>query len=397
MIRNKKAYVFIIPFLFFSLSSKLYLLPAGASDVLSLYNRVVSITVNEKDGTKVGTASGFIIEQGGIIATSCSILSEWYEDVQNTMTVTMYNTDSFPLEDVLSYNCRKNVALIKINKDGLPSLKLATDHTFKKGEDVIVLNPFLLDSKGIKGKVRNVSGDFNESNFSVAPEMSGSPVLTEKGKVLGIATLIVKRGKKISGIVAAQEIKKQLDRYKKYVKSFQTKGARSLRSHDPSESVMFEENKIQIIEKPDNPIKHYLIGCDQMRLKMYEDAIESFKAFIDIKPDYGNAYVNLGNTYYKTGRYAEAADSYRAAISIMPGTLFLYNKLGTVLIIFGDYKQAIESFNEAVRIDPKNAEIYYNLGIAYFLDGDRSAITNVHNILKGLDRERARSLMELFD
>ncbi len=398
MRRKNETYLFIAILLSILLFCMCFPHLVKASDFMSLYKHsIVSITVNDKYGREVVSGSGFIVGEDGIIATTCSVLSAWYQDVQNTMTVAIPGKEDIPLDDVLSYNCRKNVALIKINAKGLPLIKLAIDHKFKKGEDVIVLSPFESGYKVTRSKIISISGEFSRIIAPVTSEMSGSPVLTWKGEVIGIATFLPKKEKKLSGIIAAQEIKNQLVRYRKYVKRFQTVRTPSSRPHISSERIVSEKCKTQIAKKPDVILNRYLIGCDQMRHQMYKDAIESFKEYIIMKPDDGEAYVNLGNAYYKVGRYDDATYSYREAIRITPRDLSLYNKLGTVLIIHGEYKQAIDVFKEAVNIDSKNAEAYFNLGIAYFLYGDKSAAANVQKVLKELDRKRAQSLFELLD
>jgi len=366
-----------------------------ASDVISPYQEsVVIITVNDKHGKEVGTGRGFIIEQDGIIATSCSVLSKWYQDVQNTMTVTIPGKETFPIDDVLSYNCRKNVALIKVTARGLSSLKLARNHKLKKGEGVIVICSSATGTQELHGKIIKVSEKFFETTVPVTPEMAGSPVLTEKGEVVGIVTLLLKKRTKLSSIISAQEIETQLARYKKYVRRFQTMQPRS---QPLPQKIVPEKSTIQKTERHDDLMNPYLIGCEQESLQLYADAIESFKEAIAVNPEYSDAYVNLGNVYYKVGRYTEAADSYREAIRIKPITPFLYNKLGTIFIILGEYKQAINAFDNAAKIDPKNAEAYFNLGIAYLLDGDKLAAINAHKVLKRLDMNRAQSLSELLD
>jgi hypothetical protein len=397
MRRKNGAYFFITLFSFF-LISYIGTSVAQASAGLSHYKEsVVSITVSDNRGKEVGGGTGFVIEQDGTIATTCSVLSLWYEDIENTMTVTMHNKELFPVYDVLYYDCRKNVALIKIDARGLPSLKLTTNHKFKKGENIIVLSSVTTDSGQIYAKIKGISVGFSEPNVSIKPETSGSPVLTEKGAVIGITTFLLKKRKKVSGIVAASEIEDQLVRYKKYVKKFHPTQIRPSRLQPPARKIESETNNIQKTEKPDDFMNYYLIGCDQERRQIYASAIESFKEVIAVKPDYGAAYSNLGNVYYKIGRYDDAADSYRQAVRISPGVPSLYTKLGTVLIILGEYKRAIEAFDKVVKIDPKNAEAYFNLGIAYLLDGDRSAVRNVHKALRELDKNRAQSLLELLD
>ena len=395
MRRNDGAYFFITIFIYLLFSYTFSTHLVDASDVISLYKKsIVSITVNDRNGQEVGAGSGFIIEQDGIIATSCSVLSKWYQDVQNTMTVTIPGKEMFSIDDVLSYNCRKNVALIKVAARGLSSLKFARNHKLKKGEGVIVISSLSAGPQELRGKINRVSEKFFEITVSVTPEMIGSPVLTEKGEVIGIVTLPPNKRKNLGRIIPAQEIETQLARYKKYVRRFQTMQPRS---QPLPQEIVPEKSTIQKTEKHDDLMNPYLIGCEQERLQLYADAIESFKEAIIMKPDYVDAYVNLGTVYYEVGRYTEAADSYRQAIRISPGVPSLYNKIGTIFIILGEYKQAINAFDNAVKIDPRNAEAYFNLGIAYLLDGDKLAATNAHKVLKGLDMNRARSLSELLD
>ncbi len=398
MRRNNETYFFIIIYLSVFLLCTCFPLLVSASDVISpCKENVVTITVSDKNGKEVGAGNGFIIEQDGIIATSCSVLSKWYQDVQNTMTVTIPGKETFPIDDVLSYNCRKNVALIKVTARGLSSLKLARDHKLKKGEGMIIIFSDAKGTQEVYGEIIKVSENFFETTVPVTPEMTGSPVLTEKGEVVGIVTLLLKKRTKLSSITSAQEIANQLARYKKYARRFQTVKPRSVLSQPLPQKIVPEKSSIQKTEKQDDLMKPYLLGCEQERLQLYVDAIESFKEAIVIKPDYVDAYVNLGNVYYQVGRYTEAADSYREALRIKPINPFLYNKLGTILIILGAYKEAVNAFDNAVKIDPGNAGAYFNLGIAYLLDGDKLAATNAHKILKGLDTNRARSLSELFD
>src|SRR4030042_3596830 len=207
MRRNDGAYFFITIFIYLLFSYTFSPHLVDASDVISLYKKsIVSITVNDRNGQEVGAGSGFIIEQDGIIATSCSVLSKWYQDVQNTMTVTTAGKVTFPIDDVLSYNCRKNVALIKVTARGLSSLKLVRNHKLKKGEGVIIICSAATDTQELHGKIIKVSERFFETTVPVTPEMTGSPVLQEKGEVVGIVTLLLTKKTKLSSITSAQEI-----------------------------------------------------------------------------------------------------------------------------------------------------------------------------------------------
>src|SRR4030042_5770261 len=281
MRRNDGAYFFITIFIYLLFSYTFSPHLVDASDVISLYKKsIVSITVNDRNGQEVGAGSGFIIEQDGIIATSCSVLSKWYQDVQNTMTVTIPGKDTFPIDDVLSYNCRKNVALIKVNAKGLSSIKLARDHKLKKGEGVIIICSAATGTQELHGKIIKVSEKFFETTVPVTPEMTGSPVLTEEGEVIGIVTQPLKKRKNLSRIIPAQEIKTQLARYKKYVRRFQTVKPRPSRSQTLTQKIVSENSAIQKTEKHDDQMNSYLIGCEQERSEEHTSELQSFKEAI---------------------------------------------------------------------------------------------------------------------
>src|SRR4030042_3106575 len=100
MRRKSGASFFITLFSFFVMSC-IGTSVAQATDSLSRYKEsVVSITVSDNRGKEVGRGTGFVIEQDGTITTTCSVLSLWYEDIKNTMTVTMHNKELFPVYDV---------------------------------------------------------------------------------------------------------------------------------------------------------------------------------------------------------------------------------------------------------------------------------------------------------
>lgn len=58
------------------------------------------------------------------------------------------------------------------------------------------------------------------------------------------------------------------------------------------------------------------LGVVADREKRYEEAIEYFKQAIEIKPDYGGAYLNLANSYKNSGQIDEAVEIYEKALAL---------------------------------------------------------------------------------
>jgi len=64
---------------------------------------------------------------------------------------------------------------------------------------------------------------------------------------------------------------------------------------------------------------HYALGIAQIRSRQYNDAIESFKAYVGLEPEDRLGYVSLTAALAAAGRYPEAWDWSQYSLSIFPG------------------------------------------------------------------------------
>ena len=60
----------------------------------------------------------------------------------------------------------------------------------------------------------------------------------------------------------------------------------------------------------------------------YEEAIESCRRAIQLRPELAEAYNNLAWSYYKQNRYAEAVESCKQAIRLKPDFAMAHYNLG---------------------------------------------------------------------
>jgi lipoprotein NlpI len=65
------------------------------------------------------------------------------------------------------------------------------------------------------------------------------------------------------------------------------------------------------------------------------------------------------------GRHNDAADTFRQAILMKPEEFWPHMNLGRAYFALEQYKKSIEELREAIRIDPKFADAYVGLGLAY--------------------------------
>ncbi len=390
--------------------------------VLKQKNTVVTIYVDDKNGKRIASGSGFIVDQNGVIVTNCNIIVKWFEEVGNTLNAEIEGGVHFPIEDLISSKCENNLALFKIEATGLPAVKLAADYKLMQGESIFVIgNQSGFETTISDGSIRSIRGKDKliQISIPVTPERSGSPVFNIKGEAIGAVTFLPKKGKDLNFAVPLKGIAKQLDRYRKLKKQSVKIDTPSL-VYIPRTKPLTERKTLEIIPpcptdgrraplakggREDYQIKkaekdadsanaHFLRGCSYDELNMYKEAIKAYQQSVKIKPDFAEAYVNLGATYYKLGRYANAIDAYKRAIQIKPSSS-VYNKLGAIYIINGKYSIARDIFKKATDIDPNDAVAHYNLGVAYFLNGETNAAFREYILLKDLDKERAKSLVDL--
>jgi TolA-binding protein len=369
--------------------------------VLKQKNTVVTIYVDDKNGNHIVSGSGFIVDQNGVIVTNCNVIVKWFEEVGNTLNVKMEGSIHFTIEDLISSKCENNLALFKIKAKGLPAVKLAADYKPGKGENIFVIGSRSgLENTILPGSIRSVreKDKLIQISIPVPKEKSGSPVFNIKGEAIGAATFLPKKSKDLNFAVSLKGVVKQLDRYRKIEKrsvKIDTPSPIYTPSTKPSTETKHYKAKKKAEKDSDSAKAHFLRGCSYDELKMYKEAIKAYQQSVKIKPAFAEAYVNLGLAYYRLGKYTDTINAYKKAIQIKPNSSSLYNKLGATYIINGKYSIARDTFKKAIDIDPNDAVAHYNLGVAYFLNGETNAAFREYIILKDLDKERAKSLVDL--
>jgi S1-C subfamily serine protease len=146
------------------------------------------VTVHDKENLSHG--SGFVVSPDGYILTNYHVIEECkFPKVQFENDTTMFESK------VVKLDMKKDIALLKIEKQNLPSFDLDTNQTFEIGENVFAIGtPGYTDlsqsvTKGIVSSIRKFKDyEFIQSDVAVNPGNSGGPLLTESGKVLGIVS-----------------------------------------------------------------------------------------------------------------------------------------------------------------------------------------------------------------
>ena len=146
---------------------------------------------------QLAQGSGFIISPDGYILTNNHLVGE-----ASKVTVKLGEEPEVEAK-VIGTDPESDVAVIKIDGDNLPHLKLADSDALKVGEWVLAIgNPFLLShtvtagivsAKGRSGFRLATYEDFIQTDAAINPGNSGGPLLNLDGEVVGINTFIISR------------------------------------------------------------------------------------------------------------------------------------------------------------------------------------------------------------
>jgi serine protease Do len=147
-----------------------------------------------------GSGSGFLVSQDGYILTNNHVVAD-----ADKLTVTLLDKRVFKAK-VIGRDPTTDVAVIKIDGTGFPTINLGNDETSRVGEWVLAVgNPLGLDftvtagiisAKGRSGQLRNLYAsqyaivDYIQTDAAINPGNSGGPLVNSHGDVIGVNSAI---------------------------------------------------------------------------------------------------------------------------------------------------------------------------------------------------------------
>ncbi|MDE2606806.1 MAG: DegQ family serine endoprotease [Burkholderiales bacterium] len=148
-----------------------------------------------------GVASGFILTPDGYVMTNAHVV-----DGADEVMVTLTDKREFKAK-IVGADKRTDVAVVKIDATGLPSVRLGDASKVKVGEWVMAIgSPFGLDNTvtaGIVSAKARDTGDylpFIQTDVAINPGNSGGPLINMRGEVIGINSQIYSRSGGFMGI-----------------------------------------------------------------------------------------------------------------------------------------------------------------------------------------------------
>lgn len=172
----------------------------------------VEYTVNSifmmQQGTASAEGSGIIISEDGYILTNNHVInstssSSYYEiGSANKVTVYLYNDTTEYSATVVGTDAETDLAVIKIDKTGLPAAELGDSDTIQVGEfSMAIGNPLGMQSSVTGGLISALNREVTDSDgktykliqtdAAINSGNSGGALVNSQGQVIGINTLKV--------------------------------------------------------------------------------------------------------------------------------------------------------------------------------------------------------------
>jgi len=164
--------------------------------VVAITTSVVTLDFFNRPFTQEGAGSGWIIDEDGIIVTNNHVV-----EGASTITVTMDDGCSYAVDtNSIFMDSLNDLAIMKVDAQDLPALKIGDSSTLRVGEWVIAIGNALGQgiraTEGIvsrKGSSIPVSQgqtlyDLIETTTAINPGNSGGPLVNLSGEVVGITS-----------------------------------------------------------------------------------------------------------------------------------------------------------------------------------------------------------------
>lgn len=286
---------------------------------------VVSVYITDKNGSEVASGKGFVVDSDGIIAANYKLILKWLEDVEYSLIVKTEKSGIYPIDKLIAYSRRHDIALFKINAKGLTAVKLPFDYTASK---------YIQRHIAIYKK----SSPAHSKISSPLPNAKQ----TEKSAPIPFAPLKPHESAKLPEKVKTESAEEHFVFGLKY--EGENKYAYAAKAY-----------KRAIKLKPDYFDAHMNLGLAYYKLGKYSDAIGAYKQALSIKPDF-TIYNKLGTIYIITGKYSMAIDAFEQAAVINSKNPETYFNLGISYFLNGDKDTAYEKYIILNKLNKERAE-----------------------------------------
>jgi len=195
---------------------------AHADDIKEVAARVgpsvVHLELLGATGNPIGNGTGFFISESGLLVTNHHVI-----EPASDIKAVLGEKQRLAVEGALAIDETFDLAILKVAGDGFPAVELGDSGSLEQGSRVFVIgSPMGLSrtlSEGLVSAIRP-NGVATEpgaapdpklviqTTADISPGSSGSPVLDESGKVVGVAVAIMRGGENIGFAIPVNEVRR---------------------------------------------------------------------------------------------------------------------------------------------------------------------------------------------
>jgi hypothetical protein len=219
--------------------------------------------------TEQSLGTGFVVRPDGWIATNLHVVVGGPQ-----VKVTLRDGRDLDVVEVLNASTNYDLALVRVEAKGLPTLKLGDSDSMRPGDSVVAIgNPMGLEdtvSNGlVSGRRKDDAGvEFLQVSAPISPGSSGGPIINDRGEVIGIAEQVLVQGQNLNFAVPIRYLLPMIQKPDPVpFKEFAALVAQMVAAHQPKARASVPHHPLSILD-----------GCPQtaqrLVVKMIGDAIE---------------------------------------------------------------------------------------------------------------------------
>lgn len=144
-------------------------------------------------GVRAETKKGNIIEGSGLVLTSDGLVITLAELVPEGANLSFFLNGEKVAFEIKKSDAQKNLALIRIEKEGLATSSFADLSEIKRGQRVFLIGVLFFDGKPQRmvneGIIKYFDNNFIRTNIFEKDILNGSPLFDIEGNALGINTI----------------------------------------------------------------------------------------------------------------------------------------------------------------------------------------------------------------
>ncbi len=203
---------------------------ARPSVVSILVGKVSWNPVTGPEKVEGGIGTGFIVDSDGLILTNRHVVS----DTSASYTVVLDNDEEYPVQDIYR-DAFNDLAILKIDAQGLQPLQLSDSDALKVGQNVVAIGnalgefPNAVTSGIVSGIGRGITAtsspfggtaqlleDVIQTDAALNPGNSGGPLLNLSAEVVGINVAMTQGAENIGFAIPVKVVKPTLENFEKH-------------------------------------------------------------------------------------------------------------------------------------------------------------------------------------